>query len=403
MPRPAKGPRLYAQPERRNTKTGEIIEHAVWVIRDGRIKRSTGIGVGSGRTPPDEAFDALSEYIKGRREPSREKQRTAASVAVADVIAIYLKDKTETQARPKEVAGRAKRLLAFWGDKTLDQVTGPVCREYVETRGNSGASRRELEDLRAAIVHHRKEGLCREVVEVVLPEKGLPRERWLTRSEAARLILSAWKYREMQKGKPSKRRSRRHVARFILVAAYTGTRAGAVCGAALEPTEGKGWINLETGVFYRRPQGERETKKRKAPVRLPERLLVHLRRWKRLNICKNYAVEWLGRPVLDVDKAFRNTVNDVKLKGNVTPHTLKHTAITWAMQNGMSKEDAAGFFSTTVETIERHYWHHHPDFQKEAAEKMGQRPRQKPDRNAGNKREQTATEVTNVVNIAEAC
>jgi hypothetical protein len=49
-------------------------------------------------------------------------------------------------------------------------------------------SKAELEDLRAGINHHRREGLCNKIVEVVLPPERPPRERWLTRPEAARLI-----------------------------------------------------------------------------------------------------------------------------------------------------------------------------------------------------------------------
>ena len=317
------------------------------------------------------------------------------------MIAIYLTDCSERQARPTEVAARAKRLLGWWGDKTLSQVTGANCRAYAASRGNTGASRRELEDLRSAINHHRKEGLCREVVEVVLPEKGEPRDRWLTRSEAARLIWAAWRYREVQKGKETERRSRRHVARFILVALYTGTRAGAVCGAALEPTPGAGWINLETGVFYRRPKGEKESKKRKPPVRLSSRLLAHLRRWHRKKLAIRYAVEWNGEPVKDVDKAFRNCVKAAKLEPGVTPHTLRHTAATWSMQAGTDMWDAAGFLGMTVETLERVYGHHHPDFQVKAAENLSRSPaRQKPDRNDRNEREQKATDASNVVDFS---
>ena len=46
-----------------------------------------------------------------------------------------------------------------------------------------------------------------------------------------------------------------------------------------------------------------------------------------------------------------------------TPHTLKHTAITWAMQAGVPLADAAGFFGTSIQTLEAVYLHHHPDFQ----------------------------------------
>lgn len=398
MPRASKGARLYPQPERKAAETGEIIEQAVWVIRDGRVKRSTGVSVTDRRKPPAEAEEALGEYILGRRQPSRQKQRLSAEIPVSDVIAIYLKDKAPLQARPSEVAGRATALLAYWGDKMLDEVNGPNCRDFAEKQSNA---RRKLEDLRSAIGHFIAEGLCREIVKVVLPPKGEARERWLTRSEAARLIWAAWRYREVQKGAPTGRRSRQHVARFILVALYTGTRAGAVCGAALEPTEGSGWVDLERGVFYRRPKGQKETKKRRPPVRLPSRLLAHMRRWKARRLCASHVVEWNGRPVKDVDKAFRNTVRAAHLDADVTPHVLKHTSITWSMQRGTSKEDAASFYGTTVETIERHYWHHHPDFQSEAAENVAANPaRQKADRNDKNKREQKPSGMENVIDFA---
>ena len=75
-----------------------------------------------------------------------------------------------------------------------------LCREYVRTRTTDAAARRELEDLRAAINHHRREGLCSKIIEVVLPPEHPARDRWLTRSEAARLIWAAWRCREKQKG-----------------------------------------------------------------------------------------------------------------------------------------------------------------------------------------------------------
>ena len=99
-------------------------------------------------------------------------------------------------------------------------------------RGNAGGARRDLEDLRAAINHHAAEGLHRSIVRVTLPEKGPPRDRWLTRSEAAKLLWICWRHRELQlrhrgsdKGRklPTTRYPLRHLARFILVALYTGT------------------------------------------------------------------------------------------------------------------------------------------------------------------------------------
>jgi hypothetical protein len=103
-------------------------------------------------------------------------------------------------------------------------------------------------------------GLCSEVVSVVLPEKPAPRERWLARSEAARLLWAAWRARQVMRNKATHRAVGRHIARFILVGLYTGTRSSAICGAGLMPTIGRGHVDLDRGVFYRRAIGRRQTK-----------------------------------------------------------------------------------------------------------------------------------------------
>ena len=79
------------------------------------------------------------------------------------------------------------------------------------------------------------------MVRVTLPPKGPPRDRWLTRNEAAKLIWACWRYREQQtvhrgrhKGQPmaTDKRPLRHLARFILIGLYTGTRASAIASAS---------------------------------------------------------------------------------------------------------------------------------------------------------------------------
>jgi integrase len=372
MPRRKLGARLWLQPAYRR-RDGHI-EPAVWCIKDGRHKHSTGYSLADCRSADHPALqNALATYLGERTQPSRQSNRTADQVAVGDVIAIYLADKVGGTARPKETAQRCKRLVEWWGDKTLAQVNGVTCRAYAKARGST-PSRRELEDLRAAINYHRNEGLCTEVVEVVLPERSPSRLRFLTRSEAARLLWAAYRYREVQMGRTTGRHSRRHLARFILVALYTGTRSAAVCGAAFEPIEGRGWINLETGAFYRRADGQRETKKRQPPIRLPDRLLAHIRRWKRKGLCHKHIVEWNGHPVVRIVKAFRRAVADAGLDSDVTPHTLRHTAASWGMQNGADHGELADYLGMTIETLRRVYGHHDPNYLSDARDAIVRKP-----------------------------
>ena len=136
-----------------------------------------------------------------------------------------------------------------------------------------------------SINHHAKEGYHRGVVRVVLPPKGQPRDRWLTRDEVARLLWICWRTREVQtqhRGRlkgvkiTTDKRPLRHLARFILLAVYTGTRAAAVAAASPVRAEGRSFVDLANGIFYRLAQGQRETNKRQPPVPIPPRLLAHL-------------------------------------------------------------------------------------------------------------------------------
>jgi integrase len=72
----------------------------------------------------------------------------------------------------------------------------------------------------------------------------------------------------------------------------------------------------------------------------------------------------------------KTAVRLAKLPGKITPHTFRHTAATWLMQNGVSMWRAAGFLGMSVETLDRVYGHHHPDFLSDAAAAMGRKPNQ---------------------------
>ena len=407
MPRPAKGIRLWLRPEERNPD-GTLRKRAVWVIRDGSRKISTGCAA-QDRTGAERQ---LSEYLANKYQPDRSRGRHPSRILIADVLAIYLKDVAPRHAREEETKQRVLALDSWWAERTLADVNGTSCRAYVEYRmaqhwksakpektGNAprmvttAAARRELEDLRAAINHHRREGLCSEIVSVVLPEKIAARERWLTRSEAARLLRAAWRARQIMRAKDTRRAVGHHVARFILVGLYTGTRSSAICGAAFMPTIGRGHVDLERGVFYRHAIGRRQTKKRQPPVKLPPRLLAHLRRWHRLGLSRKAVIEWNGVPVNSVRKGFAAAVKAAGLSVDVTPHILRHTCATWLMQKGVDLWDAAGFLGMTVQQLESTYGHHHPDFQHEAAEALGG---QNGERNTVNKRRRNATKVTKI-------
>ena len=175
MPRPSKGVHLWLKPEERD-KAGKLRKRSVWLIRDGTRRVVTGCAEGE----RGKAEEKLGEYIREKYQPGRERDSRATEVLVTDVLAIYQQDVVPGHARPGKTIERIDQLGEFWGGKTLEDVTGAACRAYVawrcamqwksakpETSNNPPrmvspqGARRELEDLRAAINYHRKEGYHR--------------------------------------------------------------------------------------------------------------------------------------------------------------------------------------------------------------------------------------------------
>jgi integrase len=179
------------------------------------------------------------------------------------------------------------------------------------------------------------------------------------------------------KGDPAltARRPLRHISRFVLIGLYTGTRAGAIASASPYVEPGRSYVDLERGIFYRKPIGKRATKKRQTPAPIPPRLLAHLRRWRDRKLIATCFVEFNGKPVASVKKGFKTAVRLAGLAGRVTPHTLRHTAATWLMQRAVPIWEAAGFLGMSPEVLQNIYGHHHPDHLQGAAAAIGQKGR----------------------------
>ena len=384
MPRPSKGIRLHLRGERLDAN-GKLYNAATWTIRDGSREISTGCA--SGET--GKAEQKLKEYIAAKYTPTR-KVQDIESIPIGDVLSIYLDDRPElsdgNSTPAKRFKARIDRLNNFFGEYMLSDVNGALSRAYTKERGTAGGARRDLEDLRAAIGHHATEGLHRGVVKVAMPGKGKARDRWLTRDEAAALIWACWRTREIQtvargprKGDKiaTDKRPLRHLARFILIGIYTGTRASAIAAASPVPAIGRAYVDLDRGIFYRLAQGHAETKKRQPPVPLPPRLLTHMRRWHERKLIARHFVEFNGVGVQSVKTGFKTAVGLAKLVGKVTPHTLRHTAATWLMQTGTPTGIAAGFLGMSEQTLRDVYGHHHPDFMHDAVANITKKPTQR--------------------------
>ncbi|PVM84435.1 hypothetical protein DDF62_22125 [Caulobacter radicis] len=401
MGRQAKGPRLHFRPARPDKRLA-----AVWVVRDGQKETSTGCGEGGF----EQAQLFLADYIAGKYKPPEQagdQPSRPADVLVAEVIALYSAEKAPTGADPSAVKSRLEALLEWWGDKTLADIRRSSCEAYVAHRKTqpiksftrsktprlvtAQGARRELEDLSAAIGYWDAEYPLTRRPKVTLPAKPEPTRDALTRGQAARLLMAArgyrWESDRWRRLGGSAAANRRHLRRFILMGVYTGTRPGVLPKLLWSESPLQAWVDLDAGMIWRRGRSEREhATKRRPVVRLPGRLLAHMRRWKasddRVAVSQDSGehaatkrrvkpdqrpvtvLHHGGRPLAGrIRTGFEGVVRDAGLDGEVTPHWMRHTCVTWLMEAGVSVWDASGYTGMSPAMIEKHYGHHRPDHQ----------------------------------------
>ncbi|SMC32728.1 hypothetical protein SAMN06297251_10178 [Fulvimarina manganoxydans] len=352
MPRRSAPARLWLF--RPKTRAG-VVRQATWYVKHGDKRFSTGC-LEDDRAG---AEAALADYlVRAAAEEDEVRDRRAGEVRIDDVISHYAAEKASV-ARPRELGARLGRLLDYWGEMTLDEVNARTCKAYARQRSTVQAARRELEDLRAAIRLYASEGLCREIVVVWVPEKAQAREGYLTRDQAASLLWHLWKTRAKQGNKKTTTRTLKHVAPFVLMGIYTGTRSSRIWKASFVRQPGHPWIDVENGVYYRAAPREIVARnKRAGAIRIPGRLLVHLRRWARE---RDYLVEYRGKPA-NPKKALYRAFDDVFGDDHdFVVHSLRHTCATWLMWSGGNVDDIASFLSMSRKILLEVYGHHHPD------------------------------------------
>lgn len=206
----------------------------------------------------------------------------------------------------------------------------------------------ELGVLRAAIIWAVKNQYVKGPAPFVqLPPKQENQDRWLTRSEVARLLRAA-------RNEP---KSRGHLPLFILVAYYTGARSEAIL--SLNWTQ----VDLIGGTIAFNPAGRQQTNKRRAKIRIPAKLRWFLDRRHAHATCAT-VLRWQGEPIKRIKHSFASAAAQAGLV-DVTPHVLRHTCGTHLAQAGVPIDKIGDWLGHRDSRTTKIYVHHHPDYQDE--------------------------------------
>jgi hypothetical protein len=269
MPRPSKGARLYLPTERDGRERRYVIRDLV----DGR--RVEIACAGKGATDLAEAEKQLAEYVASKHDPEAGRKGDPNKVKLADAITVYvLKHVLPRRARPDAVKKCLDNINEKLGDLLIGEIDGEVQETYADERADEvvawwaargkekdpsdcyAAPRKELEDMAAAINFYgrKKSGGVHMLFRPVLPDANDPHTRFMTRSEAAKLVWTAWRMKEDRNGhgrighNSGGRRTGMHIARLILIGLYTGTRKSPMVEAALSQPSG-GLTSIWSAAF----------------------------------------------------------------------------------------------------------------------------------------------------------
>lgn len=243
-------------------------------------------------------------------------------------------------------------LTAHFGNLKVRSLLPVDFQSYVERRargevGNPagpGTIRRELGVLTAALNHAAAaKRISRDDVPTIKrPDAPDPKDRWLTRDEAGKLLHAALEGRAGGDRLP-------RVYKFIVLALATASRRTALEELMI------GQVDMDRGLIALNPPGRRQTRKRRPTVPISDWLRPHLTRM----IAESEDGHLLGTGG-SIRVGFENAVKRAGLEG-VTPHTLRHTWATWATQEGVDLWKVAGVLGDSVVTVERIYAHHAPE------------------------------------------
>jgi integrase len=391
--------RLEVRPARRKQGSKQKKKPGIFYVVHGDVWETTRIS----ETQPERAKAYLEgvrhrklNEILGRVMPGA---LTFPTVLADHVASVHASARTNGQRRQAYVTEyQAVVLSRFFGQKKLSQYR---MQDSVDFKNAYIAERNAHYDANPQTPRKNPEGTATQLLRLLRSSvrlyparhglfwsldihvpKGDPREpaRWFTRPEVARLLKACrgwrWDTRArcwLSKGSSRTKARRRYLARLIRFAIKTGSRHDVMlaikwdqrmnAACVVIDAEGKGWI-------HRRGCQEIDTTKARPSVETLDELQFLLRGWAKEDghilpdgtISKMPAHEHLIHPPgggyfsSHINRQFAAVCRDAGLV-NATVHTLKHTAVSWAHQRGITLAAAEQIFGTTAETLLKYYAH----------------------------------------------
>lgn len=274
--------------------------------------------------------ECLSRYVESRRgKVSALKRLEEATVPLEEALGHLRIDQIDQKRWDAFAAGRCKKR----GEANI-----PI---------SPGTLRREFNVLRAALRRAWKDGYLLRPPEIEPPRDSAPRDRFLTKEEARRLIDAA---------------QTPHVRLFMALAIYTGARKGSILALTWDR------VHWTTNMIDFQEPGRALTRKRRATVPMTKALREEMEAaFDERN--GDYVVNWHGKPIpTGLRWSFNKACERAGLTWKPTPHHLKHSLASWFAMDGVPIDQTSDWLATDPQTLRRVYRKFDPSYLKNIAE-----------------------------------
>ena len=242
-----------------------------------------------------------------------------------------------------------RSLLPVLGHLRPDQLERLHVQDYIAARRKAGRKDgtiwTELGHLRTSLRWAVDNRMIDHAPKIERPPKPAPKDRWLTKSEARRLIEAA---------------DALHIALAIRLMLATAGRVGAILDLTWDRVVfDRGEIDLRADA----------TGPRKGRARVPMNAGVRkaLEEARKVALSE-YVIEWNGKQVASIKTGFNKAVTRSQLH-SVTPHVLRHSAAVWMASEGVAMEKIAQYLGhSNVSVTFSTYARFAPDHLREESE-----------------------------------
>lgn len=317
-------------------KVGSLKNWQIVWHENGNTKRKS-----TGTEDFTEAQAELEAFIEERGGRRPEKN------LVPQILDAYIEMRSPLIKSEVTLEYRAKPLKRAFPKRLPSMIRQEHTLSYAEKRRSRGVSNStinsELSLLRSALKYAYNEGWIRKMPNIALPRPNPPKERWLKKDEAHKLLGASRAF---------------HLKLFCLIALNTAARRGAIQDLMWDQ------VDLENRLINFNQAGRVQTSKRRPTLPINNALYDALLEAQE-RATSDYVVEYAGKKVGKINRAFQRAAARAGLTG-VTPHTLRHTCATWMAQAGVSLYEIAGILDhSDIKTTYKHYAKHHPEHMRE--------------------------------------